>query len=126
MKSVNPVIAAGLGAFATPLIAATPVSASDETVETSYFEGRWAFAEETCDRPTNWTFDAGGDFQSQDLTGSWQWTEGRLELNLVDQALDEETGEAGGRFQMEGPVQIAGDDQFSFIIEPDSYILKRC
>ena len=95
-------------------------------VEASFFEGRWAFAEETCDLPTNWTLRADGGFVSEDLTGAWQWAGGRLTLNLVDLAVDEETGEAGGRFQMDGPVQLSGPDGFVFIIEPDRYVLKRC
>ena len=122
----------GLTAFAGfILIAAAPPAlplpaADGDAVEDSFFEGRWAFSEETCDQATNWTLLAGGKFVSEDLSGVWKWEQGRLELNLTDLAVDEETGEAGGRFQMEGPVQIAGKDQFSFIIEPDNYVLKRC
>ncbi|HEY9091671.1 hypothetical protein [Parasphingorhabdus sp.] len=117
---------AGLGVLTATLIAVTPSLASGDAVDASFFEGRWAFAEESCDQPTNWTFVEGGNFVSEDVTGSWQWTQGRLVLNLIDLAVDEETGEAGGRFQMEGPVEIAGNDHFSFIIEPDRYVLKRC
>ncbi len=97
-----------------------------EKVGSSYFEGRWAFAEETCDQPTNWTLLAGGNFISEDLTGTWRWEEGKLTLNLTDFATDEETGETGGRFQMEGPVTTAGSSQFTLMIEPDSYVMKRC
>lgn len=116
-----------MSAFATlVLMANVPQSESKELADASYFEGRWAFAEETCDLPTNWTLLAGGNFVSEDLTGIWQWSDGQLTLNLTDLALDEETGEAGGRFQMEGPVSIAGADEFIFTIEPDSYVMKRC
>lgn len=96
------------------------------SVESSWFDGRWAFAEESCDLPSNWTLIAGGNFVSEDLTGTWEWTGEKLVLNLVDLALDEETGEAGGRFQMEGPVMVVGADQFTLFVEPDIYILKRC
>lgn len=118
-------IAAARPAWLSPSSPSLP-AADGDAVAASFFEGRWAFAGEACDRPTNWTLLAGGNFVSQDMTGVWQWAEGRLELNLTDLAVDEETGEAGGRFQMEGPVQIAGDDEFSFIIEPDRYVLERC
>lgn len=124
MKSAT---AMRLAVFATVgLIAAVPPLEAEVAVDPSYFEGRWAFAEETCDLPTNWTLLAGGNFVSEDLTGIWQWGDGQLTLNLTDLALDEETGEAGGRFQMEGPVTITGTDEFIFTIEPDSYVMKRC
>ncbi|MEH6757673.1 MAG: hypothetical protein V7676_09180 [Parasphingorhabdus sp.] len=117
----------GLGVFAASLlIANVRLSAPAENVETSYFEGRWAFAEETCQQPTNWTLLAGGNFISEDLTGTWQWDGEQLTLSLIDLAVDEETGEAGGRFQMEGPVSLSMPDQFTFTIEPDSYVMKRC
>lgn len=96
------------------------------SVDSSWFDGRWAFAEESCDLPSNWTLIGGGNFVSEDLTGTWEWTGEKLVLNLVDLALDEETGEAGGRFQMEGPVMVVGADQFTLFVEPDIYILKRC
>lgn len=126
--------AAGLVVFAAAiLIAAVPKPVMGDTadyktgdVEADFFEGRWAFAEETCDLPTNWTLQADGNFVSEDLTGVWQWADGRLTLNLVDLAVDMETGEAGGRFRMDGPAQISGADQFIFVIEPDRYVLKRC
>lgn len=108
------------------LIANIQSSQRDDPVDASYFEGRWAFMEETCDQPTNWTLLAGGNFISEDLTGTWQWGGGQLTLSLTDLAVDEETGETGGRFQMEGPVSIAGPDQFVLKIEPDSYVMKRC
>ncbi len=101
-------------------------SGAGDTVDASYFEGRWAFDEETCDKSTNWTLLAGGNFVSEDLTGIWTWDERRLTLNLTDLAIDEETGEAGGRFQIDGPVTISGRDQFTLEIEPDDYIMKRC
>jgi hypothetical protein len=104
--------------------AQTPVVNPD--INSEYFEGRWAFAEETCDVPTNWTLLAGGNFISDDLTGTWEWTEGRLVLRLTDLAVDEETGEVGGRFQMEGPVEISSDAQYRFTIAPDVYVMKRC
>ncbi len=116
-----------MSAFAAlVLIANVPPPDSKEVADASYFEGRWAFAEETCDQPTNWTLLAGGNFISEDLTGTWQWGAGQLTLNLTDFAVDEETGEAGGRFQMEGPVSMSGPDQFVFTIEPDRYVMKRC
>ncbi len=116
-----------MSAFAAfVLIANVPPSDSTEVPDASYFEGRWAFAEESCDQPTNWTLLAGGNFVSEDLTGTWQWGAGQLTLNLTDFAVDEETGEAGGRFQMEGPVSMSEPDQFVFTIEPDRYVMKRC
>ncbi|QTD56636.1 hypothetical protein [Parasphingorhabdus cellanae] len=108
------------------LIANSQSSDSDDGVGPDYFEGRWAFAEEACDQPTNWTLLAGGNFVSEDLTGTWQWYGGQLTLNLIDLAVDEETEEEGSRFQMEGPVSISGPDQFILKIEPDDYVMKRC
>lgn len=124
---MNIVKAASLGVFAGLLLIANVQSSdSGDVVASSYFEGRWAFAEEACDQATNWTLLAGGNFISEDLTGVWQWDVGQLTLNLTDLAVDEETGEAGGRFQMEGPVSVSGPDQFILQIEPDSYVMKRC
>lgn len=113
-------------AVAAVLIGNAQALNSKTDVDASYFEGRWAFVEEGCDQPTNWTLLTGGNFISEDLTGVWQWNEGRLRLNLTDLAIDEETQEAGGRFQMEGPVTIAGSEQFTLEIEPDAYVMKRC
>lgn len=95
-------------------------------VESSYFEGRWAFAEETCDQLTNWTMIAGGNFVSEDLMGTWEWAEQTLTLSLTDLAIDEETGETGGRFQMEGPVEIVNSKSFKLTIAPDIYEMKKC
>ena len=122
------------GGAATNVLAIASISLGPEAqtqvvnpdISPEYFEGRWAFAEETCDVPTNWTLLAGGNFISDDLTGTWEWTEGRLVLRLTDLAVDEETGEVGGRFQMEGPVEISSDDQYRFTIAPDVYVMKRC
>lgn len=111
---------------AVGLIANVPPSEPAAVVDASYFEGRWAFVEETCDVPTNWTLLAGGNFISEDLTGIWEWEDGQLTLNLTDLAVDEETEEEGGRFQMEGPVSITSADEFVFTIDPDNYIMKRC
>ena len=97
-----------------------------ESIDATYFEGRWAFDEETCDQPSNWTIIVGGNFVSEDLTGTWEWLNGRLTLSLIDLAIDEETGEAGGRFQMDGPVAIVGSNQFRLTIEPDVYVMNRC
>ncbi len=118
--------AVGLSALAaiTPIAVLQP-SATEGSVDPSYFEGRWALGE-ACDEPTNWTLLAGGNFVSEDLIGKWQWSAGQLTLNLTDLAVDEETGEAGGRFQMDGPVSISGPDEFVFTIEPDRYTMKRC
>ncbi|MEP2102917.1 MAG: hypothetical protein ABJP02_05790 [Parasphingorhabdus sp.] len=115
-----------IGFAGAMLIANASPAERIEEVDASYFEGRWAFAEEACNLPTNWTLLAGGNFVSEDLTGIWQWDAGQLTFNLTDFAVDEETGEAGGRFQMEGPVSISGQDQFTLKIEPDDYIMKRC
>ncbi|GAA0470686.1 hypothetical protein GCM10009096_09490 [Parasphingorhabdus litoris] len=120
-KGMIPVIFAGV-----LLLANVQPSGLGDAVDPSYFEGRWAFAEETCDQPTNWTLLTGGNFISEDLTGTWQWGEGQLTLSLTDLAVDEETGEQGGRFQMEGPVLISDNDQFVLTIEPDNYVMKRC
>lgn len=106
--------------------AAVQGSGTVDSTGAAYFEGRWAFTEESCDQSTNWTLIAGGSFVSEDLTGAWQWADGRLKLSLIDLAIDEETGEAGGRFQMEGPVMIVDSNQFNFTIEPDIYVMKRC
>ena len=76
--------------------------------------------------PSNWTLLAGGNFISEDLTGTWAWRDGKLDLRLIDLAVDEETGEPGGKFQMEGPVEIKSQDEFTLTIEPDIYELKRC
>ncbi len=95
-------------------------------IDPAYFEGRWSFVEENCTAPTNWTMIAGGNFVSEDLIGTWAWQEGKLVLSLDDLAIDEETGEAGGRFRMDGPVTIVDQNRFDFIIAPDIYQLKRC
>jgi len=109
------------------LLVANPLDApSNPIVDSSYFEGRWAFVEEACDLPTNWTMIGGGNFVSEDLTGNWNWEDGKLVLNLIDLAIDEETGEAGGRFQMDGPVEIVDPDSFKMSIAPDIYHMKRC
>lgn len=120
------VIAVSLSALAaiTPIAVLQP-SVTESSVNSSYFEGRWALGE-ACDEPTNWTLLAGGNFVSEDLIGKWQWSSSQLTLNLTDLAVDEETGEAGGRFQMDGPVSISGPDEFVFTIEPDRYTMKRC
>ncbi|GAB5488491.1 MAG: hypothetical protein Pars2KO_20610 [Parasphingorhabdus sp.] len=95
-------------------------------IDASFFEGRWAFEEDTCEMPTNWTMIAGGNFVSEDLVGTWDWSEGRLTLNLTDLAIDEETGESGGKFQMDGPVEIVASNLFKMTVEPDIYSMKRC
>ena len=92
----------------------------------AYFEGRWSLLEESCEAPTNWTMIAGGNFVSEDLAGTWAWEADRLVLNLNDLAVDEETGEAGGRFRMDGPVTIVDQGRFDLTIAPDVYRLKRC
>lgn len=101
-------------------------SAGNRSVDSSFFEGRWAFADEGCAEPTNWTIIAGGNFVSDDLIGTWQLRGEKLILNLVDLAVDEETGEAGGKFQMDGPVEIVDRNNFKMKIEPDIYSMKRC
>lgn len=103
-------------------LAAPPVAAFDP----SYFEGRWSLLDESCTVPTNWTMIVGGNFVSEDLTGSWEWSEGELVLRLEDLAIDEESGESGGRFRMNGPVAIIDQDRFDFTIAPDVYQLRRC
>ncbi len=103
----------------------TPGTAAAET-DAQYFEGRWAFEEEACDLPTNWTLIAGGHFVSESLIGTWALAGNKLFLRLTDLAIDEETGEAGGKFQMEGPVTVTNANRFSLTIEPDTYIMKRC
>ncbi|VWX57679.1 conserved exported hypothetical protein [Sphingorhabdus sp. 109] len=92
----------------------------------SYFEGRWAFLDEDCAASTSWTMIAGGNFVSQDLVGTWAWQDGKLVLSLNDLAVDEETGEAGGRFRMDGPVAIIDRSRFDFTIAPDVYQMRRC
>ncbi len=91
-----------------------------------YFEGRWSFVDEDCAAPTNWTMIAGGNFVSEDIVGVWSWQDGELVLNLDDLAIDEESGEPGGRFRMDGPVTIVDRNRFDFAIAPDVYQLKRC
>ncbi|WP_417590815.1 hypothetical protein [Parasphingorhabdus sp.] len=91
-----------------------------------YFNGRWAFTDETCGAPTNWTLMTGGNFLSENLAGSWNWQDGKLVLRLDDLAIDEETGELGGRFRMDGPVTVIDQTRFDFTVEPEVYQLKRC
>lgn len=95
-------------------------------VDPVYFEGRWSFVGENCKLPTNWTMISGGNFVSEDLIGLWAWQDGELVLSLDDLAVDEETGEASGRFRMDGPVTIVDQDRFDFTIAPEVYQLKRC
>lgn len=95
-------------------------------IESAYFEGRWSMLDESCDLPTNWTMIAGGNFVSQDLVGRWSWQDSKLVLSLDDLAIDEETGETGGRFRMDGPVAIVDKNRFDLTIAPDVYQLKRC
>ncbi len=105
-----------------PAIADAPLSVPDS----SYFEGRWSLVDENCQGPGNWTMIAGGNFVSEDLVGTWAWGEGELVLRLDDLAIDEETGEAGGKFRMDGPVIIVDQNRFDYAIAPDVYQLKRC
>lgn len=95
-------------------------------MDSSFFEGRWVFLDEDCKAPTSWTMIAGGNFVSENLVGTWVWQEGGLVLSLNDLAIDEETGETGGRFRMDGPVTIVGQDRFDFTIAPDVYQMQRC
>ncbi len=114
--------------FAAASLSSAAFQVESPALETGseYFEGRWAFEEESCDQPTNWTLIAGGNFVSEDLIGTWEWNDGKLLLRLTDLATDEETGEAGGKFQMEGPVSALSKDRFTLTIEPDAYVMKRC
>ena len=106
--------------FAVLAVPIAPVAAQDvNEIDPGYFEGRWALLDESCEAPTNWTMIGGGNFVSQDLVG-------KLVLSLDDLAIDEETGEAGGRFRMDGPVSVVDSNRFDFTIEPDIYQLKRC
>ena len=111
---------------ATGLSGATVAAAQPVDPGPAYFQGRWAMLGEDCRAPTSWTMIAGGNFLSENLTGTWQWSEGKLLLRLDDLAIDEETGEAGGRFRLDGPVEIKGPDRFDFAIQPDLYQLQRC
>ncbi len=95
-------------------------------IDPSFFEGRWSMQDEACSAPTNWTMIPGGNFVSEDLTGTWEWGEGELLLRLDDQAIDEETGEAGGRFRLNGPVRVIGRDRFELAIQPEVYRFRRC
>jgi len=113
-----------LAALVWPGYASATPSAAE--IDSSYFEGRWSLLDESCTVPTNWTMITGGNFVSEDLTGSWAWSEGELVLRLEDLAIDEETGEPGGRFRMDGPVTIVDQDRFDFTIAPDVYQLRRC
>lgn len=94
--------------------------------DSSYFAGRWAFVDEHCSAPTSWTMIAGGNFVSEDLIGTWAWQDGKLVLSLNDLAVDEETGETGGRFRMDGPVAIIDRNRFDFTIAPAVYQMQRC
>lgn len=118
----------GVGTVSLVLVIATGQSAPlvPAAVDAVYFEGRWAFEEDSCEDLTNWTMISGGLFVSEDLSGKWEWVDGNLVLKLVDLAVDEVSGEAGERFQMEGPVTFIDPDRFNFKIEPDVYRLKRC
>ena len=113
--------------FAVLAVPIASVAAQDSSeIDPGYFEGRWALLDESCGAPTNWTMIGGGNFVSEDLVGTWIWLDGKLVLSLDDQAIDEETGEAGGRFRMDGPVSVVDSNRFDFTIEPDIYQLKRC
>jgi hypothetical protein len=104
-----------------------PISAQEASqIDPVYFEGRWSLLDESCEASTNWTMIAGGNFVSEDLVGTWKWQDRKLVLSLDDLAIDEETGEAGGRFRMDGPVVIVDRNRFDFTIAPDTYQLKRC
>ncbi|NRD91126.1 hypothetical protein C8024_19260 [Sphingopyxis sp. BSNA05] len=111
--------ALAVAAFASVAQAAGPTDAS-------YFEGRWTFVDEICSAPTSWTMIAGGNFVSEDLVGTWAWQDGKLVLSLNDLAVDEETGEAGGRFRMDGPVTVVDRNRFDLMIAPDVYQMQRC
>ena len=102
------------------------LSESQNVVESSYFEGRWAFHDEDCKQLTNWTMIAGGNFVSENLAGKWLWADNTLQLSLEDLAIDDETGEAGGKFRMEGPITIIGPDHFQMIVVPETYDMQRC
>jgi len=116
----------GLLLLSLGLPATAMAGPQDSGIDPSYFEGRWSMPEEDCRAPTNWTMLPGGNFVSEDLAGTWSWDEGKLVLRLDDLAIDEESGEAGGRFRMDGPVTIVGQDRFDFTIAPDVYQLERC
>lgn len=110
------------------LAVSSPALAAQASAETDpgYFEGRWSLLDESCSAPTNWTMLAGGNFVSEELVGTWAWDSDKLVLNLNDLAVDEETGEAGGRFRLDGPVTIVDHGRFDLKIAPDVYQLKRC
>lgn len=112
------------------LLAGLPATAMaaqpSPVIDPSYFEGRWAMLGEECTAPTSWTMIPGGNFVSENLTGTWEWGEDELLLRLNDLTIDEETGEAGGRFRLNGPVRILSRDRFDLSIEPDVYQLQRC
>ncbi len=110
------------GVLPAAVMAAAPAAAT----EPSYFEGRWSMHGENCKAPTNWTMIPGGNFVSENLTGTWEWSGEELLLRLDDLAIDEETGEAGGRFRLNGPVRILGPDRFDLTIAPEIYALQRC
>ncbi len=113
-----------LAALALPV---APVAAQEASeIDSVYFEGRWSLLDESCEAPTNWTMIAGGNFVSEDLVGTWIWQDSQLVLSLNDLAIEEETGEAGGRFRMDGPVIIVDRSRFDFTIAPETYQLKRC
>jgi len=113
--------------FASLALPGTAIAATEGfEADPAYFEGRWALLEESCKALTNWTMIAGGNFVSEDLAGTWEWVEGELVLRLDDLAVDEESGEPGGRFRMNGPVNIIDKDRFDFAIQPEVYQLKRC
>ena len=113
-----------LGSMVLPgaALAAPPAPGADP----SYFEGRWSMHDEGCQAPTNWTMIPGGNFVSENLAGTWEWAGDELLLRLDDLAIDEETGEPGGRFRLNGPVRIISPDRFDLTIAPDVYQLQRC
>ena len=113
-----------LALLAVPGTAIAGAALSD--TDPSYFEGRWSMVDENCQAPTNWTMISGGNFVSENLVGTWAWGEGELVLRLDDLAIDEETGEAGGKFRMDGPVTIVDQNRFDYAIAPHVYQLKRC
>ncbi|MDZ7588028.1 MAG: hypothetical protein U5J78_02275 [Parasphingorhabdus sp.] len=72
--------------------------------------GQWAFGGDGCKDASNWQFLPDGVFSSPDWTGKWEWRGDRLVLSLVEREADPETGEAGDRFVLDGPVTHDGPD----------------
>lgn len=106
-------------------LALSNVGAPD-AINASFFEGQWALHGQQCGNAENWTLRADSSFHSADISGNWQWTGEKLVLKLVDMAVNEESGESGEKFEIEGPINVISTDNVEMVVAPEIYKLKRC